>query len=412
MKQPHFTAQQLDSDDPIAHLRAQFTLPDNLIYLDGNSLGPLTSTVTQRVNQVMQDQWGNDLIKSWNQHDWISMPQRIGDRIGKLIGAAAGQTLCCDSISINLFKVLSAALQLFPGQTIVSTEDNFPTDLYMVQGLAKWCSTRQITLKLVAEHELIDYINDDTAIVLVTHVNFRTSAMLDMAALQQQAKQHQAALIVDLAHSAGALPLQLDDWHVDFAVGCTYKYLNAGPGAPAFLYVAKRHLGSAVQPLYGWMGHAEPFTFSPAYQPAKGIVQYLTGTPSILAMAAVEAALDVFELTDMQAIRAKSIALGELFVTEIERRGLSSELTLISPQNPQQRGSQISYAHRDAYAICQALIADGVIGDFRAPNVLRIGFAPLYVSYSDIMHALDKLEYIVHEKTYLQQRFSVKHKVT
>lgn len=412
MKQLPATVQQLEDGDALAHLRAQFILQSDVIYLDGNSLGPLSTKVTERLNQVMRDQWGKDLIKSWNQHDWIGMPQRVGNRIGELIGAAAGQTLCCDSISVNLFKVLSAALQLFDGQTIVSTNDNFPTDLYMVQGLAQWCASRDVTLKLVAEHELLDAINDDTAVVLVTHVNFRTGAVLDIEALQQRAQQHQAALMIDLAHSAGALPLQLDSWGVDFAVGCTYKYLNAGPGAPAFLYVAKRHIGQAVQPLYGWMGHAAPFSFNPEYQPASDITQYLTGTPSILAMAAVDAALDVFEFTDMASIRAKSIALGELFAAEIKRRGLDSELSLISPQSPQQRGSQISYAHEHAYAICQALIAAGVIGDFRAPNVLRIGFAPLYVSFSDVIRALDQLEHIMGEKIYLQQRFRVQHKVT
>lgn len=411
MNAPH-NPNQYDQNDPLASLRDQFELPDDVIYLDGNSLGPLAAQVRTHVSAVMGQQWGQDLIKSWNQHDWITLPQRLGDRIGGLIGADAGQTLCCDSISINLFKVLHAALQGHQGDTILSTHDNFPTDLYMVQGLRDWCSQRTITLKLVDENELVQHIDERTAVVLATQVNFRTGALLDIAKLTATAHQHGAAMVVDLAHSAGALPVELDAWHVDFAVGCTYKYLNGGPGAPAFLYVAKRHQGNAVQPLYGWMGHADAFAFSPEYQPADGIRQYLTGTPPILAMAAVDAALNVFEQTDMQAIRAKSLALGDFFHAEMTRHGLDRELTLLSPKDANARGSQISYCHPQAYAICQAWIAEGVIGDFRAPDVLRIGFAPLYVSFKDVANAVERLADIVVSGRYSQPQFQARQAVT
>ncbi|MCC5880303.1 MAG: kynureninase [Idiomarina sp.] len=402
----------LDQQDSLSSLRSKFSLPEGMIYLDGNSLGPLPKAVKSRVDQVMTEQWGNSLITSWNKHQWINLPQRTGDRIGALIGAAPGQTLCCDSISINLFKVLAVALQLRPGTVVLSTEDNFPTDLYMVQGLRDLFSARSIELKLVAESELTASINNDVAAVLVTHVNFRTGALLDIEQLTAKAHACHAAMIVDLAHSAGALPVALDAWQVDFAVGCTYKYLNAGPGAPAFLYVAKRHLGKAAQPLYGWMGHADAFAFSPSYQPAQDISQYLTGTPSILAMSAVDAALDVFAQTNMQAIRDKSMQLGMVFQSEIARRGLDQYLTLMSPSAPQARGSQISYAHPHAYAICQALIADGVIGDFRAPDYLRLGFTPLYTSFADVFMAVDRLERIMQDEVYLEDKFQRRQKVT
>ena len=405
-------AKAMDSNDPLRHLRDAFFLPQGVTYLDGNSLGPLPLAVSEHVNQVITAQWGHGLITSWNQHNWIHLPQKVGDRIGQLIGAAPGQTLCCDSISVNLFKVLSVALQRFSGSVVLSSEDNFPTDLYMVEGLRDIFSARNIELRLVAEADLESAINEDVAVVLATQVNFRSGALLDIETLSRKARSAGAATVIDLAHSAGALPIYLDQWQVDFAVGCTYKYLNAGPGAPAFLYVAERHLGQASQPLYGWMGHADPFAFAPAYQPATDITQYLAGTPSVLAMSAVDAALDVFAQTSMQAIRTKSLLLGEAFHSEMQRRGLTQLLTLVSPIDARQRGSQLSYAHPEAYAICQALIANGVIGDFRAPNYLRLGFTPLYTSFADIFVAVECLEQIMREQSYQSERFQARQKVT
>jgi len=364
------------------------------------------------VERIVSHQWGPDLIKSWNQHDWIHMPLRVGDQIGRLIGAAPRQTLCCDSISVNLFKVLCASLDQFPGHVILSTKDNFPTDLYMVQGIQKLLAERNIELKLVAESELLDAIDSSVCAVLVTQVNFRTGALLNVSALVEKAHSAHAALILDLAHSAGAVPVELDTWRVDFAVGCTYKYLNAGPGAPAFLYVAQQHLGKAVQPLWGWMGHANPFAFSPQYEPAKDISQFLTGTPSILAMAAVEGALKVFEGINLATVREKSLQLSQAFELELERRGLLDYMPSISPTNVECRGSQLSFAHEHAYAICQAWIAAGVIADFRAPNYLRVGFTPLYLSFEELRTAIDKLEHIMTAEIYLQSQFQQRQKVT
>lgn len=405
-------ARLLDNRDPLNHVKTQFDTPKNTIYLDGNSLGPLSYPVNLRVQEVMNEQWGQDLIKSWNQHNWIHKPQQVGDSIGKLIGAASGQTICCDSISVNLFKVLSVALNTHEGSTVLSTKDNFPTDLYMVQGLKALFSARNIELKLVAEKQLEKHIDEDIAVVMVSQVNFRSGALLDIPKLTKRAHENNAAIIVDVAHSAGALPVHLDRWKVDFAVGCTYKYLNAGPGAPAFLYVAKRHLGASAQPLYGWMGHAEPFEFSPDYQPAADITQYLTGTPPIISMAATEAAVSIFESVSIDEIRDKSIKLGLAFERAMETSGLDQRFQSISPSSPKQRGSQLSYEHPEAFAICQAWIAEGVIADFRAPNYLRIGFAPLYLSFEDIFHAVEKLEKIMRTKAYNAPKFQAKNKVT
>ncbi|RTE85809.1 MULTISPECIES: kynureninase [Gammaproteobacteria] len=405
-------AQQLDREDPLFELRHLFHIPAQTVYLDGNSLGPLSYSAQERIAQTTQQEWGNDLIASWNKHSWISKPQQVGDRIGKLVGASEGQTLCCDSISINLFKVLVAALEVFPGDTIVSTEDNFPTDLYMIQGLQKLLEERNIKLELVAENELENALSRDVAALLVTHVNFRTGAMLNIERLAQLAHKNNAAIIVDLAHSAGAVPVYLDDWQVDFAVGCTYKYLNAGPGAPAFVYVAERHLGKAYQPLFGWMGHAAPFEFSPEYVPAQDISQFLVGTPPIVSMSAVEGALDVFEQTSIPALREKSVKLSEAFEQALAEKGLNQELQSISPTDSNVRGSQLSFHHEDAYAICQAWIHSGVIADYRAPSYLRVGFAPLYVGFEDLFVAIEKLEHIMRNKTYKEAQFQVKQKVT
>lgn len=401
--------------DPLAHVRKKFHIPANTIYLDGNSLGLLSENVRARVAETMQQQWGNDVITSWNKHGWINLPLTVGDKIGSLIGAPTGTTLCCDSISVNLFKILCAALQINSDRTeVLSTEDNFPTDLYMVQGLQQLLGER-CTLRLVPEHELLDAISDKTAAILVTEVNFRTGRKLPLADLSARARAQGALTILDLAHSAGAFPVQLLEHDIDFAVGCTYKYLNAGPGAPAFLYVAPKHLqqhATPLQPLYGWLGHAEPFAFTAEYAPAKGIRQFLTGTPPILALAAVDAALDVFADIDMADVRQKSIGLSEYWLERMAAEELLDIMPSISPANPEQRGSQLAFQHEHAYAICQALIAEGVIADFRAPEYLRVGFSALYNTYAEIEAAVAKLTAIVHERRYERAEFQERSAVT
>jgi len=411
---PHHQHPQ-DARDALAHVRAKFHIPANTIYLDGNSLGLLSENVQARVVETMQQQWGNDAITSWNKHGWINLPLTVGDKIARLIGAPEGTTLCCDSISVNLFKILCAALQMNSGRTeVLSTEDNFPTDLYMVQGLQQLLGER-CTLRLVPEHELLDAINDKTAAVLVTEVNFRTGRKLPLADLSARARVHGALTILDLAHSAGAFPVQLLENDIDFAVGCTYKYLNAGPGAPAFLYVAPHILElfkKPLQPLFGWLGHAEPFAFTAEYAPAQGIRQFLTGTPPILALAAVDAALDVFADINMADVRQKSIGLSEYWLERMAAEGLLEVMPSISPANPAERGSQLAFQHEHAYAICQALIAEGVIADFRAPEYLRVGFSALYNTYAEIEAAVAKLAAIVHEKRYNRPEFQERGAVT
>lgn len=405
--------QKLDANDPLAFARELFYLPTNKVYLDGNSLGLMSHATRKRVAEVTQNQWGEDLITSWNKHGWIDLPQRVGDKIGRLIGAAPGQVICCDSISVNLFKVLAAALQLNSSrQQVLSTQDNFPTDLYMVEGLQQLLGIQRCELVLSDESELLNAINAQTAVVLVTEVNFRSGKRLDIAALTRVAHQHGALIIVDLAHSAGVMPVELDQWEVDFAVGCTYKYINGGPGAPAFVY-ASQHLQPEIkQPLCGWMGHASPFEFTASYQPAQGIKAFLAGTPSVIAMSAVDAALDAFNDLSLQQVRDKSMQLGTLFHDLVTQQDLTKIMQLISPAQAGSRGSQLSYQSEHAYGICQALIERGVIADFRAPNYLRFGFAPLYNSFKDIFQALQILSEVVNSEAHLDPRWQQRNAVT
>jgi kynureninase len=403
----------LDKADPLAKKRLEFDLPANSIYLDGNSLGALPKLVKSRVTEVVSQQWGNDLIKSWNSHNWIDLPIKVGEKIAPLIGAAKGQVICCDSISVNLFKLLCSALTLNSERTIVlSTEDNFPTDLYMVQGLSDLLGTGSCELKMVEEPHIEQSLTESVAVLLLTQVNFRTGKLLDMEKLTQLAHDKGVLVIWDLAHSAGALPVDLDLCHVDFAVGCGYKYLNGGPGSPAFLYVATRHQSTIKQPLSGWMGHAKPFAFESQYKAADNINQFQCGTPSVLAMSVLDAALDVWEDVNMLQIRTKSEALANVFIELIQNSDCLHDLTLSSPDIAQQRGSQLAFSHVDAFAICQALIENGVIADFRAPNILRFGFTPLYTSFEDIWVAVTTLSKIVESELFKEQRFNVTLKVT
>ncbi|WP_372859402.1 kynureninase [Pseudoalteromonas sp.] len=403
----------LDKADTLAHKRDEFDLPADTIYLDGNSLGALPKAVKSRVAEVVSQQWGSHLIRSWNDHQWIDLPTQVGEKIAPIIGADKGQVICCDSISVNLFKLLSSALSLNSERNLVlSTEDNFPTDLYMVQGLSELLGSDLCQLKLVSEQNLEQGLNDSVAVLLLTQVNFRTGKLLDMQKITQLAHEKGILVIWDLAHSAGAIPVELDDCNADFAVGCGYKYLNGGPGSPAFLYVAKRHQAAVKQPLSGWMGHAKPFAFDAKYQGANNVNQYLCGTPSVIAMSALDAALDVWQDVDISQIREKSIALADVFIKLVQTHSCLRDLHLCSTENSSQRGSQLAFSHTEAFAICQALIEKGVIADFRAPNILRFGFTPLYTSFEDIWQAVTILAEVVKTQLYTQPRFNLAGKVT
>ena len=403
----------LDKADPLAKKRLEFDLPTNTVYLDGNSLGALPTVAKSRIADVVSEQWGNHLIRSWNDHHWIDLPISVGNKIAPIIGAEPGQVICCDSISVNLFKLLSSALSLNSARSIVlSTQDNFPTDLYMAQGLSELLGPDLCQLQLVAEEQIEHNLNEDVAVLLLTQVNFRTGQLLNMEKLTQLAHKKGILVIWDLAHSAGALPVELDKCKVDFAVGCGYKYLNGGPGAPAFLYVAKRHHALVKQPLSGWMGHAKPFSFDPEYQSASNINQFLSGTPCVISMSTLDAALDVWQDVDILEIRQKSIALCDVFIRTVQMHDCLHELQLCSPNEANQRGSQLAFSHDNAFAICQALIEKGVIADFRAPNILRFGFTPLYTSFEDIWQAVNTLVDVVENELYKEPRFNLALKVT
>lgn len=388
-------AETLDQADPLAHHRTAYHLPDGLVYLDGNSLGPLPTAAVARLAEVISHEWGERLIRGWTQAGWMDMPRRIGDKIARLIGAQPGEVIVTDSTSVNLFKVLSASVKLNPDRhVILSTSDNFPTDLYIAQGLTHLLDDSH-TLRLVDVDELPAAIDTNTAVVMLTHVNYRTGRRYDMDGLSQAAHAHGALMLWDLSHSAGALPVDLTAAQVDLAVGCGYKYLNGGPGAPAYVYVAARHQPHFRQPLSGWLGHASPFAFEAEYRPADSIDRALCGTPPILSMSALEVGVDGLLAADSHALRAKSLALTDLFIRLVDERCAGLGLRLLTPRDPAQRGSQVSLAHPAGYAVMQALIERGVIGDFRAPDILRFGLAPLYNRYVDVWDAVDALRDIL-----------------
>ena len=396
---------QCDLDDPLAPLRAQFDLPEDVIYLDGNSLGARPKAALARAQALIAQEWGRQLISSWNKAGWYDLPRRLGNKLAPLLGAGADEVVLTDSTSINLFKVLAGALQcqarLAPSRkVIVSERGNFPTDLYMAQGLISWLA-RGYSLRLVdSAGELAAAIDGDTAVLMLTHVNYRSGAMHDMQSLNRHAHEHGALVIWDLAHSVGAVPLALQRDEADFAVGCTYKYLNGGPGAPAFLWIAPRLLAAFEQPLSGWWAHAQPFAMQPEFLPEAGIARALCGTPPVLSLARVECGLDVFDLTDMQAIRQKSLALTNLFIALVEARCASHPLALLTPRDAAQRGSHVSLTHTHGYGVMQALIARGVIGDYREPHIMRFGFTPLYTRYADVWDAVEILADILDTGAY------------
>lgn len=375
----------------LAATRSMFHLPDDVIYLDGNSLGPLPKAAPARMAAVMQSEWGEMLIGGWNRGGrdgagWMGQPNALGDRIGRLIGAPAGSVSVGDTLSIKVWQALAAALQLNPGRRVIlSDTGNFPTDLYMADGLVKLLGDGH-ALRTVAPEQVEAAIDDSVAVVMLTEVDYRTGRLHDMARLTAKAHAAGALTVWDLAHSAGALPVDVTAAGADFAVGCTYKYLNGGPGAPAFIHVAPRHAGQVTPALSGWLGHAAPFAFEPAYRPAPGVERMRVGTPPVIALAALEAALEVWDGVDMADVRARSIELGEAFIAGVE--ATCPALALASPRDPAQRGSQVSFRHPEGYAIVQALIARGVIGDFRSPDILRFGFAPLYNGMEDVEQAV------------------------
>jgi kynureninase len=403
---------ELDEADPLAGFRARFALPQGTIYLDGNSLGALPAAVPARLQAVANVEWGRDLIGSWNSHHWIEAPARVGDKIARIIGAGPGEVLVADSTSVNLFKLLCGALSLRPGRrTILSESGNFPTDLYMAQGVAGLLGERA-RVEAVPADAVADALDDDVAVLLLTHVHYKTARRWDMAAMTAAAHARGAVVLWDLSHSAGAVQLDLAGCEADLAVGCGYKYLNGGPGAPAYLYVAERHQAAIQSPLSGWMGHAAPFDFDDDYRPAAGIGRFACGTPSILAMAALEAAVDLHLEADAAAIEAKSRAMADLLIRLVEQECAGYGLRLVTPRDAGERGSHVSFAHPDGYAIMQALIERGVIGDFRAPDILRFGLTPLYLAYADLWDGVAILRQVLESGSFREARFNQRQAVT
>ncbi|CAN5296546.1 kynureninase [soil metagenome] len=417
----------LDAQDPLRSLRDLFTLPDGVIYLDGNSLGALPKAAAARVAEVVTQEWGNGLIRSWNTASWIDLPKRLGDKVARLIGAGPGEVVCTDSTSVNLYKVLFAALSQMKdsGRHIVLSErSNFPTDLYIAESL---CRAHGFTLKLIDEKELPSALTSEVAVLMLTHVNYRSGAMHNMTAVTAAAHAVGALTVWDLAHSAGAVPVTLNASNADFAIGCGYKYFNGGPGAPSFVWVHPRHASQFEQPLSGWFGHAAPFEFTPHYRPAAGIARYLCGTQPIISLSALECGLDTLLAAEaieggergMAAIRAKSLGLTDAFIALIESR-CPGAFTIVTPREHSRRGSQVSLSMREgdgAYAIVQALIARGVIGDYRAgdaqmPDILRFGFTPLYLSYEDVWNAVEHIVQVLESGEWKRPEFNRKHAVT
>ncbi|WP_048647544.1 kynureninase [Nitratireductor soli] len=404
------SALEKDRQDPLKAFRDRFVLPEGVIYLDGNSLGAMPAGLGQRIRDVVERQWGERLVRGWNEAGWIDLPARVAAKIARLVGAGDGTIAVGDSTSVNVFKTLSAALALRPQRRVIlSDSNNFPTDLYIADGLARLLG-QGYELRTAAAAEMHEAIDETVAAVLLTEVDYRTGWRYDMAQTTDRIHAAGALAIWDLCHSAGAFPVHLDAANADFAIGCGYKYLNGGPGAPAFLYVAPRHLESIRPALSGWMGHQAPFAFTHDYTPASGIARMTVGTPPILSMSALEAALDAFDGVDMNLVREKSQDLCDLFIAEIERR--CPMLELVTPRDRKQRGSQVSFRHRQGYAIMQALIAEGVIGDFRAPDILRFGMTPLYLSHADIVRAAEILERVMAESLWDRAEFRIRAKVT
>ena len=408
---------QLDAADPLATLKQQFALPENTIYLDGNSLGARPKVALERATDVVTREWGADLINSWNKNHWWDLPVRIGNKVAKLVGGKDNEVVVTDTTSSNLFKVLATALRIQMEQAperkiIIAETEAFPTDLYIIQGMAEWLQ-QGYELQLVAGPEALSAaLNDKTAAVILSHVNYRTGFLWPMQETTAEIHRHGGLVIWDLCHSIGAVDIDLNAADADFAVGCTYKYLNGGPGAPAMLWVPEKHVNRYGQPLSGWWGHAKPFAMSTNYEPAAGIRRYLSGTQPIVSMSLVECGVDVFLQADMNQIRKKSLALTDLFIALVEQECGQHGLEMITPREHAIRGSHVSLRHEHGFAIIQALIARGVIGDYREPEVLRFGITPLYLSHEDIWNAVQLLKEIMDTGAWDKEEFHLRGQVT
>ncbi|MFZ8887567.1 MAG: kynureninase [Steroidobacteraceae bacterium] len=400
----------MDEADALAGFRERFHLPRGLVYLDGNSLGPLPIRTQERIARVAAQEWGDGLINSWESAGWIDAPSRIGDKIARLIGAGSGEVLVADSTSINLFKCLAAALAMQPGRTVMLSESgNFPTDLYMMQGLAGLTGARY---EVVPADQLLGRLDESIAVLTLTHVNYRSAAIHDLAAITRAAHDAGALVAWDLSHSVGSVPVDLESAGVDFAVGCGYKFLNGGPGAPAFVYVARRHQALAPAVLSGWLGHREPFAFDETYQPDPGIGRFRCGTPPILSLMALEEGVDLLLEADQAALRRKQSALSRLFIDLVDSHCEGMGFTLASPREDEHRGGHVSLRHAQGFAIMQALKARGVIGDFRGPDILRFGIAPLYLRFGDIYEAVTRLVNVMREAEWRRPEFNRQASVT
>ncbi|MGR0218460.1 kynureninase [Agromyces sp. ZXT2-6] len=407
---------ELDAADPLASFRDRFALPEGVIYLDGNSLGALPKDTAAHVQRVITEEWGDGLIRSWNDAGWFAKPVALGDRLAPLIGAAPGEVVLGDSTSASLFQTAVAAVRLRPGRRVVVSErGNFPTDLYMLEAVQELLGGGEpLERRLIHDDgpTLDDVLDDDVAVVVLTHVDYRTGRMRDLAEVTRQVQAVGALMLWDLCHSVGAVPVDLNAAGADFAIGCTYKYLNGGPGAPSFIWVAERHHAAARPALTGWHGHARPFDFELGYAPAEGITRFRVGTPQLLSVAALEASLDIWSEVDLDAIREKSLRLTELFISLVDARLAPWGIGVASPRQSARRGSQVALRVDDGFAVMQALIERGVIGDFRAPDLMRFGFAPLYVSHTDVWDAVANLEDILSTEVWREARFARRGAVT
>ena len=401
-----------DTSDPLGILRDRFVIPDGVIYLDGNSLGPMPRAAANALRHTVEQEWSQDLIKSWNSAGWFDMPLRLGDRIGALIGAAPGQSVVCDTTSINLYKAVHAAMGLRPDRDVVIAESaSFPTDLYVIEG-AMASAGRPMRRRLVGVDgpSVEDLLDEKVAVVVLSHVDYRTGALLDVAAITQQVHKAGALVVWDICHSAGVIEVGFDRHEIDFAVGCTYKYLNGGPGSPAFIAVAKAHQATARHPLSGWWGHAAPFAFERDFQPDAGIKRFLCGTPPIISLRGVDVALDALEGVEIAALREKSVALTELFIARLTM--LLPDLDIVTPRQPALRGSQVAIASKEGYSIVQAMIERSVIGDFRAPDIMRFGFAPFYLRFADVWDACEILAACIQAEVWREPRYRQRLAVT
>ena len=405
--------EKADAADPLSNRREEFHLPQGLIYLDGNSLGPMPKMALKHLEQAIRHEWAEELVSSWNNAGWWELPQILGEMIAPVVGAASGQIIVSDSTSLNLYKTVHASLALSQGRNIMVSEvDSFPTDLYILEGITSTQQNIQRRLVGIDGDSLEELLDDNVAVVTLSHVNYRTGELLPIEELVKKTHEAGALFILDTSHSAGVLPVELDKWGVDFAVGCTYKYLNGGPGSPAFVYVAKRHHQASINPLSGWWGHARPFAFEKDFQAAEGILSFQTGTQPILSLRGLQAGLEIAQVKDIQLVRKKSQRLTQLFLELVESRFGNYGVTLQSPTDPEKRGSQVALHCLNGFAVIQALIARKIIADFRAPGIMRFGFAPLYLRYTDVWDAAEALTDVLKTEEWREERFQQKHEVT